>query len=462
MFQYRGNQYQYKTGLRHLVVLASLLVALCATPMAAVACDCVACAAQAEATTESFSERYDFFTNYGQYMPRMHCLRTEAGTPDWYWIVALITLNVIIIAGYIRIFVFWTKCYLSEKPCDRNRKLMQLAWMFALCAACGYGLSIVIFFWPAYRLLAISLVGLSLVTWRFAFDLEPFRESFTALRLQRQLNEALKRDNVELEEKNNALEQAHRDLAEKTNELQKANADLDEFVYAASHDLKAPLRAIDSLAGFVLEDANAELPHRSQTDLTELRSRVKRMERLLSGLLDYSRMRRLPCDAETYQVSEVISDVVAILNIPEGFEVAASASELVASGPRAPLEMALRNLIDNAIKHHHLDMGTIRLEAVQRGAFIQFTVSDDGPGIPEEYHERVFGMFQTLRRRDEIDTNGLGLSLVKRTVEHHGGEIKIESSAVGAGTTFVFTWPLEFEASNSQEDQLGVRELQNV
>lgn len=460
MFQFRGNHYQFKTGLRHLVVLASLLVALCATP-AAVACDCAACAAQTEAETGSFSERYDFFTNYGQYMPRMHCLRTEAGTPDWYWIVALITLNLIVIAGYTRIFAFWTKCYLSEQPCDRNRKLMQLAWIFALCALCGYGLSVVIFIWPAYRLLAIALVGLSLITWRFAFDLEPFRESFTALRLQRELNETLKRDNVELEEKHHALEQAHLELAKTTDELKKANADLDEFVYAASHDLKSPLRAIDSLAAFVLEDANAEHPHRSQTDLTELRSRVKRMERLLSGLLDYSRMRRLPCDAETYQVSDVISDVVAILDIPVGFEVAASATELMASGPRAPLEMVLRNLIDNAIKHHHLDVGTIRLEAAQRGAFIQFTVSDDGPGIPEEYHERVFGMFQTLYRRDEVDTNGLGLALVKRTVEHHGGEIKIES-AVGAGTTFVFTWPLEFEASNSQEDQLGVGELQSV
>jgi len=456
---YWGSKIQWPRGLRPKVVLAFLVLAITLAPAVAFACDCGACAAQAE--PESFSAQYDFFTNYGEYMPRMHCLRTEAGTPDWYWIAALITLNVIIMAGYVRIFVFWTKCYLSEKPCDRNRKLMQLAWMFALCAACGYGLSVVIFFWPAYRLLAIALVGLSLVTWRFAFDLEPFRNSFTAHRLQRQLNEALRKDNEELEEKHHALEQAHRELARTTDELRKTNADLDEFVYSASHDLKAPLRAIDSLAGFVLEDLGQELREESQVDLTELRKRVKRMERMLNGLLDYSRMRRVPFGAETFRISDSIDDAIGLLDIPAGFAVEVSDTELVAVGPRAPLELVLRNLIDNALKHHHLDTGIVHVSASQQGDFMQVAVSDDGPGIPAEFHDRVFGMFQTLRRRDELDTNGLGLALVKRTVEGHGGEITLES-APEEGTTFLFTWPLDHQLHDASDRQPAVEELQNV
>ena len=160
------------------------------------------------------ADQYDFVTNYGNYMPRKHCLQTTAGSPDWPWIVALIGLNLVVAGGYLRIFLFWRRCFLDEKPCDRDRKLMDLAWMFALCAGCGYVLSTLIFFWPAYRLLALLMVALAFVTWRFALDLEPFRKSFTAHRLQRQLNAVLSDENEQLEAINAELRAAHRKLEE--------------------------------------------------------------------------------------------------------------------------------------------------------------------------------------------------------------------------------------------------------
>ncbi|MEQ8211893.1 MAG: hypothetical protein RH917_18995 [Lacipirellulaceae bacterium] len=122
----------------------------------------------------------DYFTNHGNYMPRVHCLQTAEGTPDWPWIAALIVLTSSVIVGYLCIYWFWRRCYLAEEPRDRNEKLMQLAFIFVLCAVCGYGFSIVMFFWPAYRLLAIFLMGLNWITWKFVSNLKPFELSFHA------------------------------------------------------------------------------------------------------------------------------------------------------------------------------------------------------------------------------------------------------------------------------------------
>lgn len=164
---------------------------------------------------------YDFFTNYGNYMPRIHCLQTAEGGPDWKWITILIALNAIVLVGYLRIFLFWRRCYKNEQENDRDGKLMQLAWLFFVCAITGYGMSTVIFFWPAYRLLAIAMLLLAFATWRFTFDLQPFQKSFAAHRLQRQLNEVLREEKGVLEEHNFELEATHRALAEATEENEK-------------------------------------------------------------------------------------------------------------------------------------------------------------------------------------------------------------------------------------------------
>lgn len=156
--------------------------------------------------------RWDFFTNYGHYMPRIHCLRTADGTPDWPWITALIVLQVVVTAGYLKIFQFWLQRYRAEQLGDRNKKLMDLAFVFLLCGLTGYGVATVIFFWPVYRLQALMLVALSVVTWRFAWNLKPFAVSFQAVRLQRELGETLHDRTAILEEANQELQEINRTL----------------------------------------------------------------------------------------------------------------------------------------------------------------------------------------------------------------------------------------------------------
>jgi len=216
---------------------------------------------------------------------------------------------------------------------------------------------------------------------------------------------------------------------------------LDQFAYVASHDLKAPLRGIDHLANWITEDAAAVLPEPSKEHLTKLRKRVQRMDHLLDDLLAYSRVGRRDGEPEVIDTSALMKEVVALLAPPTGFTVHISADLPALTTPRAPLEIVLRNLLDNAYKHHHQPQaGEVQISAQVLGDFVEFCIRDNGPGIDPQFHEQIFGVFRTLRPRDQVEGSGMGLALVKKTVEYRGGTVRVES-AVGKGTTFWFTWP---------------------
>jgi signal transduction histidine kinase len=104
------------------------------------------------------------------------------------------------------------------------------------------------------------------------------------------------------------------------------------------------------------------------------------------------------------------------------------------------LEQVLRNLIGNGLKHNDADSGTVHVDVRDLGAMIEIRVEDDGPGIAPIFHERIFQMFQTLKSRDEIEGSGMGLAIVKKSVEGHGGTIRVESNPPHRGTAFIFTW----------------------
>ena len=108
--------------------------------------------------------------------------------------------------------------------------------------------------------------------------------------------------------------------------------------------------------------------------------------------------------------------------------------------PKAPLEQTFRNLIGNAIKHHHRPDGRVEVTAHDHRRMWEFVVADDGPGIPAAYHDRIFQMFQTLKPRDEVEGSGIGLAVVRKLVTSRGGTIRVES-AEGQGARFRFTWP---------------------
>ncbi|CAN5407159.1 hypothetical protein BH10CHL1_BH10CHL1_01080 [soil metagenome] len=256
----------------------------------------------------------------------------------------------------------------------------------------------------------------------------------------------------ELQELNKTLElrviERTAELEERTQELLRRNRELDQFAYVASHDLKAPLRAIDHLAGWLVQDVEALLPASSRDHLDKLRGRVRRMEKLLDDLLAYSRADRYEYASETVEVSLFIAEIIKLFTLPEGFNITIQAELPPLYTQRVPLELVLRNLINNAIKHHNvqdrsqgeLSNGYVQITADDRGEFVEFAVADNGPGIAPQFHERIFQMFQTLKPRDQVEGSGMGLAIVKKIVESRGGKISVESDA-GHGATFRFTWP---------------------
>ncbi|WP_412062936.1 PAS domain S-box protein [Rubrivirga sp. IMCC45206] len=226
----------------------------------------------------------------------------------------------------------------------------------------------------------------------------------------------------------------------RTAELARSNAELDQFAYVASHDLKAPLRAIDSLAAWIEEDAAAVLPPESARHLALLRGRAARMEGLLDGLLTYSRVGRADAAPERIDVAALVADAIALVAPPDGFSVRVEGDLPEVTAPRAMLALVFRNLIGNAIKHHGRPDGRVVISGRTNGPWAEFAVADDGAGIAPAYRERVFGMFQTLRPRDEVEGSGMGLAIVKKTVENQGGRIWLDPD-VASGATFRFTWP---------------------
>ncbi|PQO40794.1 PAS domain-containing sensor histidine kinase [Blastopirellula marina] len=233
---------------------------------------------------------------------------------------------------------------------------------------------------------------------------------------------------------------SERSLAEYTRQLEKSNEELDEFAYVASHDLRSPLQAVKNLANWIRDDNAETLSDESVRHVDLMHQRIQRMERLLDDLLQYSRVGRVEQSIGEVDVAKLLDAIIDTLPRPEKMQVQVKPGMPVLRTLRAPLDLTLSNLIQNAIKHHDRDDGIIKVSCEDAGDYIRFSVEDDGPGISPEFHERIFKMFETLRPRDDVEGSGMGLSLVQKTVETIGGTISLESQP-GQGSTFSFTWP---------------------
>jgi PAS domain S-box-containing protein len=228
-------------------------------------------------------------------------------------------------------------------------------------------------------------------------------------------------------------------LRRTNNTLAERNQELDRFAYVTSHDLKAPLRAIANLSGWIAEDLEGELPAESRNQLRLLRGRVNRMESLLDGLLEYSRIGRKSVSIELTNVNELVLDVIKSLDPPSTFQIEIAPNLPIFTTRRLLLRQVFLCLIDNAIEHHPRPDGTVKITVADCDDRYEFAVTDDGQGIEPQYHEKIYTIFQTLQARDTHESTGVGLAIVKKIVETEGGTIGLKSS-LGQGATFSFTW----------------------
>tara|TARA_R110002073_G_scaffold332410_3_gene518359 strand:- start:91207 stop:93123 length:1917 start_codon:yes stop_codon:yes gene_type:complete len=248
-------------------------------------------------------------------------------------------------------------------------------------------------------------------------------------------------DRTEALAKQESLESAMAALQERTNSLALSNKELEQFAYVTSHDLKAPLRGMQNAAKWIEEDLPKELVTADMRENLELlMTRAARMESMIDGLLMYSRANQLGNEIHEIDTGALVRDIVEMSGLVDEVTVEVSDDLPTIVSPKIPLEHIFANLISNAQKHRDGKPIVVTISCEDLGSMVAFTVEDNGPGIEDYLLEKVFQIFQTGKARDDFESTGIGLAIVKKLVENYGGEI-ILTSEVGSGAAFRFTWP---------------------
>ncbi len=247
------------------------------------------------------------------------------------------------------------------------------------------------------------------------------------------LNDTLREEIIERKKAEDALRQA-------SLELQETNRELKNFAYVVSHDLKAPLRAVGKLTRWLATDYGEALDDEGKQQMQLLQDRVKGMHNLIDGILHYSRIGRIHEQLGEVDLNQVLREVIDSLDPPSHVTVLIENELPTVRCEETRLHEVFQNLLDNAVKYMDKPKGEIRINCVDRNGQWQFGVRDNGPGIDRIHFERIFQMFQTLQPKRKTESIGIGLALVKKIVELHGGTIWVEST-VGVGTAFLFTLP---------------------
>jgi len=231
-------------------------------------------------------------------------------------------------------------------------------------------------------------------------------------------------------------------------EMERINKELKEFAYVVSHDLKAPLRGIQTLVSWISEDCKESLNPESREQMDLLTRRVDRMHMLIDGILQYSRVGHTQEQTVSIDLNHLLPEIVDLIAPPPHVTITLAQDLPVITADRTRIMQVFQNLLSNAVKYMDKPQGQIIVDAADRDASWEFRVTDNGPGIEEKYFDLIFGMFKTLAPQDQFESTGIGLTVVKKIVELYGGRIWVESK-VGVGSTFAFILPKQCTVSET-------------
>jgi len=248
---------------------------------------------------------------------------------------------------------------------------------------------------------------------------------------------------------------AERQSAGLLDEVESANRELKDFAYIVSHDLKAPLRGIKSLADWISTDYADKFDDEGKEQMNMLMARVDRMHNLIDGVLQYSRVGRIREKIVRIDLDELVPEVVDMVCPPESIEIEIENPLPVIECEKTRIMQVFQNLISNAVKYMDKPQGLIRIGCSEEDGCWKFSVSDNGPGIEPEHFDRIFQIFQTLSPRDEVESTGVGLAVVKKIMEFYNGKIWLESKP-GQGSTFFFTLPRQERGIKNAQRQTSI------
>jgi len=219
------------------------------------------------------------------------------------------------------------------------------------------------------------------------------------------------------------------------NELAYQNQELSDYAHMVSHDLKSPLRSIDALTLWLKQDYSSAVDDAGKKTLNLIRVNVKKMDDLISGILDYSTIGKGEIEFYDVDLNNLVDDILKTTQVPNHISI--TKFELpVVKGDKYRLKQLFQNLIVNAIKYNDKEKGVIQIGTRDQGRYWCFYVRDNGKGIDKAYFNKIFKTF--LKLENNPDSSGIGLSIVKKIVELYAGKIWLESE-VNIGTTFYFT-----------------------
>jgi len=214
-------------------------------------------------------------------------------------------------------------------------------------------------------------------------------------------------------------------ISQHLDDTQLKNEELEQFAYITSHDLKTPLRGISSLASFIKEDVNAGYTDQVNNHIDVLQGEVERLENLINGILHYSKIGKIT--PEEVDLKILIHKELKTYSKNTAVNVRIEKELPIIEGDKIQLSQVIANLISNAIKYNDKEVCQILITYTETKEDYIFTFEDNGPGIHPDYHEKIFEVFQTLQENNSYESTGIGLAIVKKIIEKHGGTITVIS-----------------------------------
>ncbi len=262
-----------------------------------------------------------------------------------------------------------------------------------------------------------------------------------------QLEQMVKGQTQELTGTNNQLrqeiaerEQAERQLAELLKQVDSVNKEMKDFASIVSHDLKAPLRGIKTLAVWILDDCADKFDDKAKERMNLLLERVERMYNLIDGVLQYSKIGQAEEKRVPVNLNEFVPELISMVAPAENIKITIENELPIVVCEETYMMQLFQNLLSNAIKYMDKPQGWVKIGCVEDAGFWKFSVADNGPGIEEKDFETIFKMFRALPVKEQFMGTGVGLTVVQKIVQLYGGRVWVESQ-IGRGSTFYFTLP---------------------